>query len=308
MSRFSSPSHSIPKSHSRGYTNKTESPPHIQAYDRILKTIEHSIQDEKNLNKEWQESLKRLDEDDRKKQEIREAMNKHYFKQLKDQIAERNTNRYSQSQPRGTETEFMKEEGYVWKGMNREQWRAVLEKQIEDKKKLTEVSKNKEIEKDKTRVEMAKKSLDEEMKMRELKKKQCQDDIWQSWEKTKEVKKMQMELDKIRRYGDTCGIDNEISSGKRTGDYLQNILRGYEKTFGKVEIADKAFGSHGKYIVSSRRIFRKSSKAGIMNASSYSNASVRLGDLMIEEEKLKTQKLELLKVLSKSKGKGIESN
>ena len=75
MSRFSSPTHTIPKSYSRVHTNESQSPPHREAYDRILKTIEHSIQDEKLLNKEWQESLKRLDEDERKKQEIKQLKN-----------------------------------------------------------------------------------------------------------------------------------------------------------------------------------------------------------------------------------------
>jgi hypothetical protein len=286
-----------------------ESRPHREAYERILKKIEGSIQEEKSFNREWQESLKRLDEDEKKKQDIREAMNKHYFKQLKDQIAERKTNRYSQSQPRGTETEFMKEEGYVWKGMNREEWRNVLNWQIEEKKKIKQDLKIKEIEKDRTRIENAQKSLDDEMKVREIKKKKAQNDMWESWEKTREVARMQKELEKIRRYGDSVQPRNQYTPGKRNGDYFENILKGYEKTFGKIEggMAGNT-GNTGKYIVSSRRLFRKNSKNSLMNASSYTNASIKLGDLIKEENELKTQKFELMKILNKSKEKNRRIN
>ena len=66
-----------------------ESRPHREAYERILKKIEGSIQEEKSFNREWQESLKRLDEDEKKKQDIREAKNKKYLKPPKKKKAEK---------------------------------------------------------------------------------------------------------------------------------------------------------------------------------------------------------------------------
>lgn len=287
---------------------KTQSPnsyfqkrtsPYSDAYSRILKKIEGSIQDERTYNREWQESLKKLDDDERKKEEIRAAMNKHYFKQLKQQICERETNRYSKSQPRGTETNFMKEEGYVWKGMNREQWRKVLDWQIKEKNEIKEKEKKVEIERDQIRIEIAKKSLDEELKIKEQKKRKIQTDMWESWEKTKELKRMQQELDNIRRYGDSDSR-NTTSPSKQTTDYLDNILKGYENTFGKIRNPSNITSTTGKYIISSRKLSRKRSKSSLLSNSSYTNASIKLGELLREEQQLKDQKQELLKVLKKS--------
>lgn len=273
--------------------------PYNEAYLRIMKKIESSIQDEKNFDREWQESLKKLDDEERKKEELRAAMNRHYFKQLKEQISENEVNRYSKSQPRGTETEFMKEEGYVWKGMNRIQWREILDRQIKEKNQMRDNMKKMEIEKDQKRIEMAKQSLDEEVKVKEIKKRKIQTDMWESWEKTKEVKRMQQELDKIRRYGDSDSR-NTSSPSKQTSDYFDNILKGYENTFGKIKNTENISANAGRYIIKSKKLFRKRSKSSLLNHSSYTNASIKLGELIREEEELKRQKNELLRTLQKS--------
>jgi hypothetical protein len=274
---------------------------YIEAYNRVRQSLEHCIQDEKQFNREQLEILKKTEEEEKKRNELREAMQKHHFKLLQQQIAERAANRQSTSQKRNWKIGELKySEEYVWKGMNRDQWRAVLDSQITEKNKLKQKYKKIESDLDQQRVEMAKKSLEEELKIKETEKQKRQNEMWESWEKTKEVHKLKEKLERVRRYGNVEYVSN-VSSPIKKNDYFHDILKGYEKTFGKVNLEhSNQAAKTGVSIVSSGRLSNKRSRSSLHSTGSYTSALAKLGYLTQEEEKLKQKKIDLIKRLEKS--------
>ena len=269
-----------------------------EAYGRVLNSLEHCIEHEKNFNREQVQMLKQSEKDEQKRIELREAMQKHHFKLLQEQIAERAKNRNSQSEKRNWKIGEMKQDqGYVWKGMNKEEWRKILDGQINEKKNIKEKSKNQDIGLDHLRIESAQKSLEEELKTKENERKKRQNEMWESWEKTREVNRLQKELEKVRRYGESESISSPISQVKKKSDYFDDILKGYEGAFGKVS---RTATKTGESIISSGRLSKKRSKSSLYSTGSYTSAIAKLGFLTQEEERLKAQKDELMKLLEKS--------
>lgn len=276
---------------------------HSEAYNRILESLEHCIQDEKKFNRDQTDMIKQAQDEEQKRNDLRDAMQKHYFKQLQQQISDRAAQRAYQSEKRNYKfPELKNEEGYVWKGMTRDEWRNILDSQIKEKKQIKENCKKSEIDMDKERIELAQKSLDNEIKYKEAERKKRQNDMWESWEKTKHVRKLQRELDSIRRNGDSDFVSYGMTPGKRKNDYFEDIVKGYEHTFGKIQNEHSRTASKtGKTIISSERLVKGRSRSNLVINGSYTNAVARLGNLMEEEEKLKNQKIELIKLLEKAK-------
>lgn len=269
-----------------------------ESYNRVMKSLEQCIQEEKSFNREQVQIIKQAEEEERKRENMREAMQKHHFKLLQEQIAERAKNRGSVSEKRNWKVSDIKyEEGYVWKGMNRKEWRAILDSQIQEKKCLREKKVQCEIGLDIERIDIAKKSLEEELKIKENERQKRQNEMWESWEKTKEVHRLQKELEKVRRFGDSEKFVTPMS-GRKKNDYFNDILKGYENTFGKVEV--RTATKTGESIVSSGRLTRKRSKSSIYSSTSYTSALAKLGNLTQAEQKLKQERQELLKILDKS--------
>ena len=275
---------------------------HREAYNRVLQSLEKCIQEEKSFNREQVETIKQAEEEEKKRTELRDAMKKHHFKLLQDQIAERANKRGSNSEKKSCKIGEMKhEEGYVWKGMNRDEWRSILDSQIQEKKALKAGHMRSEVGLDQERIDMAKKSLEEELQIKENERKKRQHEMWESWEKTKEVHRLQKELDKVRRYGDAEQYSSPVSTYKKNSDYFCDILKGYENTFGKIPGHGRTASKTGESIISSGRLSKKRSKSSFHSSNSYTTALAKLGYLTQEEDRLKNQKDKLMKLLEKPK-------
>ena len=95
---------------------RTEKPneSYTEAYKRALQSLEISIQEEKNFNREQLQTIKQLEEEEKQRIDQREAMKKHHFQLLQHQIAERAANRATKSEKRPLKLEDLKnQEGYV---------------------------------------------------------------------------------------------------------------------------------------------------------------------------------------------------
>ena len=64
--------------------------------------------------------------------------------------------------------------------MSRNEWRKVLDSQIKEKISRKEGTKQNEFSLDKERVDIAKQSLEEELKIKENEKKKRQNEMWES--------------------------------------------------------------------------------------------------------------------------------
>ena len=128
--------------------------------------------------------------------------------------------------------------------------------------------------------------------------------MWESWERTKEVNRLQKELEKVRRYGDSEQYSCLVSPLKKRSDYFDDIKKGYEGAFGKIGIEHSRTATKtGESIISNARLIKKRSKSSLYSATSYVSAVAKLGQLTHEEEKLKLQKDELMKALERSRNK-----
>ena len=273
-----------------------------EAYKRVLQSLEYCIEHEKNFNRDQVNLIRQAEIEEKQRTELREAMQKHHFKLLKEQIADRAANRGSNSEKRNWKIGEMKyEEGYVWKGMSRNEWRKVLDSQIKEKISRKEGTKQNEFSLDKERVDIAKQSLEEELKIKENEKKKRQNEMWESWEKTKEVHRLQKELEKVRIYGEPEQFSYVASPIKKKNDYFDEILKGYEGVFGKIPVGHSRTASRtGESIISCGRLTKKRSKSSLFSTNSYTSALVKLGHLTKQEEKLKADKDELMKLLEKN--------
>ena len=114
--------------------------------------------------------------------------------------------------------------------------------------------------------------------------------------------RLQKELEKIRRNGDSEQVSYQVSPLRKKDDYFDEIFKGYENTFGKVVVShSKTASKTGESIVSSGKLSKKRSKSSLYSTASYTGALAKLGFLTQEEEKLKSQKQELMKILEKTK-------
>ena len=71
-----------------------------EAYKRVLQSLEYCIEHEKNFNRDQVNLIRQAEIEEKQRTELREAMQKHHFKLLKEQIADRAANRGSNSEKR----------------------------------------------------------------------------------------------------------------------------------------------------------------------------------------------------------------
>ena len=71
-----------------------------EGYNRVLQSLEHCIENEKKFNREQIGIIQQAEQEEKNKSELREAMQKHHFKLLKEQIADRSVNKNSKSEKR----------------------------------------------------------------------------------------------------------------------------------------------------------------------------------------------------------------
>ena len=180
----------------------------------------------------------------------------------------------------------------------------VLDAQVADNKRIKEEAKLQEYLEDRKRLEKARLTLESEEKRKVTKKENINKELKESWTEDISLKELQRELDLLRNSSD-CEEDEvqektEEELEEEEKQKMQEIIKRYEKTFGRIKGLDsnrsKTGSIAGKSIVSSVPASRKS-KQTEFSTISQKEAYEKLKKLDEDEERIRREKDELMKFL-----------
>ena len=195
-------------------------PTSLEAYDRVIKDLEQNLSNEKTFNHSQARKQKLLEMAEREQEYLRDSIYKHHFSVLQKQIEEKKRNKIIEDKEAVAEKE-LSEETYKPKKFN---IKSMLDAQIEEKQKIKADRKEQENELDRLRLELARKSLESEMRNKAEGKQKLQNLLRESWEKTQITNQMQKKIERIRRFGDTYQIDSEDEEENSQGVTRNGII------------------------------------------------------------------------------------
>lgn len=269
-----------------------------EAYERVISSLEKSLESEKLFNSLQEKKQKLREKAERKQELMRDSIYRHHFSVLKQQIEEKKRNKQIEEKELLTEKELT-EETYRPKGFKIKE---SLDAQIEEKKRLADESRRREAALDKLRLDLARKSLESEMRNKSEGKQNLQNQLRESWEKTQNTTKLQKAIERLRRFGDNYIIDSEEENDEYFENSLNDALKQYDKT---------VKNGHGQRENSITRsvITRKRSKSVISSHSKQSQrqAMDKLNRLKEEEDKIKKEKLDLMNFLESRSSSKVSS-
>ena len=245
------------------------------------------------------EKKQKLQEKAEREQEIlRDSIYKHHFSVLQQQIEEKKRSKQIEDKEVLSEKELT-EETYKPKPFKIKE---MLDAQIEEKRRIREDLSQKEAAIDRLRLELARKSLENEMKNKSEGKQKLQNQLRDSWEKTQNTNKLQKAIDRLRRFGDNYIIDSEDELEDNNDNSMNEALLRYNKIIGKYSKNDEKRVETRESSLSKKVIIKQRSKSALSNTSKVSkdsqiSAIAKLNKLKDEEDKIKQEKVELLKFL-----------
>lgn len=188
---------------------------HIDAYNRIVSSLERSLETEKQTNALQEKRQKLLEKAEREQESLKNFIYKHHFSVLQKQIEEKKRKKLIEENEVLTEKELT-DELYKPKRFNiKEQ----LDAQLEEKQKIKKELQEKEAQIDKLHLDIARKSLESEMRRKSEGRKVLQSELKKSWENTQKTNNLQKAIERMRRFGDNYIIeseeDEEFEEGKR---------------------------------------------------------------------------------------------
>jgi hypothetical protein len=271
-----------------------------EAYSRVISMLEKNLNDEKKFNLLQEKKKIMLEKAEREQGNLRDSINRHHFKVLLKQIDEKKQNKKIEINEAIQEKELI-EETYK---PNNYKMKEILDHQIEEKKRLKEEEKSRDAAMDNLRLEIAKKSLDFEMKNKSEGKQKLQESLRQSWEKTENINQLQKVIERVRRFGDTYVIDSEneddlTETVKQNDSKNIETLKRYEKIMGKIKDTNKTRHQNNypaDDLSFTSKFSRKRSKSLISNFSTttHKEAIEKLEKLKKEEEKIAKEKANLV--------------
>ena len=269
---------------------------HHEAYERVVSSLQQSLEHEKLFNL-LQEKKQKLRERAELKQELmRDSIYRHHFKVLKQQIEEKKRYKEIEEKELISEKELT-EETYRPRGFK---IKDSLDAQVEEKKRLLDKDRQREAALDKLRLDLARKSLESEMKNKSEGKQKLQNQLRESWERTQNTNKLQKAIDRLRRFGDNYIIDSEEELDKDL-DSLDNYEIGRnEKNNPKLrDSKDRKRHESRESAVSKSQIVKKRSNSALSSVSKTSQliAIEKLYKLKEEENKIKKEKSDILSFL-----------
>lgn len=268
------------------------------AYERVIANLEKRLDEEKHFNKLQEKKQKLLEMAEREQEMLKDSIYKHHFNVLQKQIEEKNRTRMINEKEEIVEKE-LSEETYKPKKFNIKE---LLDAQVEEKKKITSDLKQQEDALDRFRLELARRSLESEMRNKLEGKLKLQDQLRESWEKTQNTTQLQKQIDRLRRFGDNYIIDSE-SESEELGK--EDVLRRYDKIIGKKHREEKNRKSSQETPQKSE-LKKKRSKSVLSQISKTSQKEVmdKISELNNKQDKIKREKYEILNYLeSKSHSK-----
>lgn len=266
---------------------------HIDAYNRIVSSLERSLESEKETNALQEKRQKLLEQAEREQLNLKDSIYRHHFSVLQKQIEEKKRNKQIEDKEVLVEKELTDE---LFKP-KRANMKEHLDAQVEEKQRLKREQMEKDAELDRLRLELARKSLESEMKRKSEGRQTLQNQLRESWERTQNTNKLQKAIERVRRFGDNYIIDSE-EEDELAGDYKKDVGRDNERTFDK----EKAFKSPDRSKHSDNfgsKMSKKRSKSVLSRLSKTSQQKVleKINKLAEQEDKIKQEKLDILSYL-----------
>jgi hypothetical protein len=269
---------------------------HTEAQDRVISSLEKSLESEKIYNVLQQHKRKLLEQKEKELKNLKESINRHHFNVLKKQIEEKKRNqkiyeKYSCLINKAEENH----------GQKSFKIKEILDAQVEEKKRIKEEKKKQEDALDRYMIDLAIKSLDNEMKNKFEGKKILQNQLRESWEKTQNTNRLQKAIQRSRQFEDNI-TDIDKNSNKRQNS-MSEALRHYERYARKIE--DKQFQDDfvankiENKSFSKPAIREKKSRSLVSNHSGLPDKRFleKLEKLNAEQDKIKAQKIEVINFL-----------
>ncbi|OMJ67040.1 hypothetical protein SteCoe_35906 [Stentor coeruleus] len=276
---------------------------HTDAYNRVVSSLEHSLETERIINALQGKRQKLLEKAECEQQSLKNFIYKHHFSVLQKQIEEKKRRKLIEEKEALTEKELT-DELYKPKRFNiKEQ----LDAQLEEKKRIKKEIQDKEAEIDKLYLDSARKSLESEMKRKSDSKKVLQSELRESWKNTQKTNNLRKAIDRMRRFGDNYIIESEEDE-----DFEER------EKFGIGKINEKLFNKQAKDANSIEKIKlsnileivpqtkNERSKSMLSRISKHSQKKVleKINKLTEQEDKIKKERIDVISFLqSKSNSK-----
>lgn len=268
-------------------------PTSLEAYDRVIKDLETNLSNEKTFNQSQARKQRLLEMAEREQELLRDSIYKHHFSVLQKQIEEKKRNKIIEDKEAVAEKE-LSEETYKPKKFN---IKSMLDAQIEEKQKIKAERKEQENELDRLRLELARKSLESEMRNKAEGKQKLQNLLRESWEKTQITNQMQKKIERIRRFGDTYQIDSEDEEEAQQGAGRAGLT-------GTGSVVRKQFRNSSQNSPEFNSIKKKRSRSVFHEPVSKTQVLEKIEKLKEKQDKISREKFEILSYLdSKSASK-----
>ncbi|OMJ90779.1 hypothetical protein SteCoe_6758 [Stentor coeruleus] len=269
---------------------------HIDAYNRIVSSLERSIETERQTNALQEKRQKLLEKAEREQESLKNSIYKHHFSVLQKQVEEKKRRKFIEQNQVLTEKELT-DELYKPKRFNiKEQ----LDAQLEEKQRINKELKEKEAQIDKFHLDSARKSLESEMRRKSEGRKMLQSELRESWENTQKTNNLQKAIDRMRRFGDNYIIESEEDEDF---EERQRSMKGQrnEKILGKktknVSSIEKTKLSDILEIEPQIQNERSKSMLTRISKSSQKKVLEKINKLTEQEDKIKKEKMNIISFL-----------
>ncbi|OMJ96189.1 hypothetical protein SteCoe_147 [Stentor coeruleus] len=268
------------------------------AYNRIVSTLERSLENEKQYNALEEKRQILLEKSEREQEILKNTIRKHYFTVLQRQIEEKRRNKFIEENEDVKEKELTDEVFRPKKSSIKNQ----LDAQIEEKLRIKRELLDKEALLDKMHLEIARKSLESEMRRKSIGRQNVKNQLRESWEMMQITNKLQKAIERTRRFGDNFIVysEDEDEDIEKHQQYKKKVKKRYEKMFGKgrnrrrdKEMEIKEVGEEdGGFL-------RKKSKSMLSRETKFSQRTIleKINRLSEQEVTIKKEKKSILSFL-----------
>lgn len=278
---------------------------HNDAYNRVVSTLERSLESEKQYNALEEKRQILLEKSEREQEILRNTIRKHHFNVLQRQIEEKRRSKLIEDNEVVKEKELTDEVFRPKRSSMKDQLDAQIEEKLRIKRELLE----KEAFLDRMHLEMARKSLESEMRRKSEGRQNVRNQLRESWEMTQITNKLQKAIERTRRFGDNFIVysEDEDEDNEKYQEYRKQVKKRHERLFGKgrnrrgdedMEVREVGEEDSG--------FLRKRSKSMLSRGSKFSQRTIleKINRLSEQEDTIKKEKKSILSFLeSKTQSK-----
>jgi hypothetical protein len=276
---------------------------HNDAYNRVVSTLERSLESEKQYNALEEKRQILLEKSEREQEILRNTIRKHHFTVLQRQIEEKRRSKLIEDNEDVKEKELTDEVFRPKRSSMKDQLDAQIEEKLRIKRELLE----KEALLDRMHLEMARKSLESEMRRKSEGRQNIRNQLRESWEMTQITNKLQKAIERTRRFGDNFIVysEDEDEDNEKYQECRKQVKKRHERLFGK---GRNRKGDEEVRVVGEEDggFLRKRSKSMLSRGSKFSQRTIleKINRLSEQENTIKNEKKSILSFLeSKTQSK-----